>query len=131
PIYYNTFLNSRGIGTGGVMSTPPILNLPGQGGQIGASSEDYMHGRAYLQGLADATGGKVFRPESTPGGLTAAFEGIAQELRSQYSIGYYPKDAGESGQRKQIRVRVNRPNVAIRARDSYIVGATSDTSTKK
>ena len=123
PIYYNTFLNSRGIGTGGVMSTPPTLGLPTQGGMQGNSAADYTRGRAYLEGLAAATGGKVFRPESTPGGLTAAFEGIAEELRRQYNIGYYPKEVGESGQRKQIRVRVDRPNVAIRARDSYIVGA--------
>jgi Ca-activated chloride channel family protein len=123
PIYYNTFLNSRGIGTGGVMSAPPILGLPSQGGMQGASSADYTRGRAYLEGLAASTGGKVFRPESTPGGLTAAFEGIAEELRRQYSIGYYPQTIGETGQRKQIKVRVDRSNVAVRARDSYIVGA--------
>jgi hypothetical protein len=55
--------------------------------------------------------------------LTAAFEGIAEELRRQYNIGYYPQSEGEKGQRKQIRVRVNRPKLVIRTRDSYIVGA--------
>ena len=75
-----------------------------------------------------ATGGRVFRPDSTPGGLTAAFEGIAEELRRQYNIGYYPENAGENGERKQIRVRVNRPKLMIRARDSYIVGATAENS---
>ncbi len=127
PIYYNTFLSSRGIGTGGgVMSTPPTLGLPGGiGGQtpIGMSSAEYSRGRAYLTELAAATGGRVFRPESTPGGLTVAFEGIAEELRRQYSIGYYPINEGVAGQRKQIRVRVNRPKLVIRTRDSYIVGA--------
>jgi hypothetical protein len=54
--------------------------------------------------------------------LTAAFEGIAEELRRQYNIGYYPQSEGEKGQRKQIRVRVNRPKLVIRTRDSYIVG---------
>jgi VWFA-related protein len=125
PIYYNTFLNSRGIGTGGVMSTPPTLGIPptlggGQGG--GTSSAEYTRGRAYLTELAAATGGRMFRPDSTPGGLTAAFEGIAEELRRQYNIGYYPQSEGEKGQRKQIRVRVNRPKLVIRTRDSYIVG---------
>jgi VWFA-related protein len=129
PIYYNTFLKNRGIGTGGVMSTPPILGLPLPGGQpTGSSSAEYTRGRAYLTELAAATGGRVFRPESTPGGLTAAFEGIAEELRLQYSIGYYPQNEGEPGQRKQIRVRVNRPKLVIRSRDSYIVGANETAS---
>jgi len=132
PIYYNTFLSIRGIGTGGVMSTPPILSLPGGygGGQpAGTSSAEYSRGRAYLTELAAATGGRVFRPESTPGGLTTAFEGIAEELRRQYSIGYYPLNEGVAGQRKQIRVRVNRPKLVIRTRDSYIVGANASATT--
>ena len=130
PIYYNTFLSSRGIGTGGVMSTPPTLGIPpmGAGGQRSVSSAEYTRGRAYLTELAAATGGRVFRPESTPGGLTAAFEGIAEELRRQYSIGYYPQIEGETGQRKQIKVRVNRPKLVIRSRDSYIVGANEPSS---
>lgn len=136
PIYYNTYLSMRGIGTGGVMTTPPTLGRPtilGGGRGTGTSSEDYARGRAYLTELAAATGGRVFRPESTPGGLTAAFEGIAEELRRQYVIGYYPQSEGEAGQRKQIKVRVNRPKLVIRSRDSYIVGSndnSSATSTK-
>ena len=103
------------------MGVPPML--PQMGGMPGSTSADYARGRAYLEALAGITGGKVFRPESTPGGLTAAFEDIAEELRNQYSIGYYPQTEGEKGERKQIKVRVNRPNVAVRARDSYVVGA--------
>ncbi len=127
PIYYNTFLATRGIGGGGVMSSPPTIGIPGMGGQVprGLRSEDYTRGRQYLDDLAELTGGKVFRPESTPGGLTSAFEGIAEELRRQYNIGYYPSEIGQNGERKQIRVRVNRSNLVIRARDSYIVGATA------
>ena len=90
---------------------------------MGTRPEDYALGRKYLEDLANATGGRVFRPEATPGGLTAAFEGIAEELKRQYNIGYVPKDEGRPGQRKLIKVRVNRPNLVIRARDSYVVGA--------
>jgi len=131
PIYYNTFLANRGIGTGGVMSTPPTLGIPPMGGgqASGSSSAEYTRGRVYLNELAAATGGRVFRPDSTPGGLTAAFEGIAEELRRQYNIGYYPQIEGEIGQRKQIRVRVNRPKLVIRSRDSYIVGANENSAT--
>lgn len=113
PIYYNTFAwNSRGQG----------FPFPGMN-PVGTRAEDYALGKRYLDELAEYTGGRVFRPEATPGGLTAAFEGIAEELRRQYNIGYVPKEPGTAGQRKQIRVRVNRPNLVLRARDSYVVGS--------
>lgn len=119
PIYYNTYFDNRqGIGfpTSGTIFDPP------QRQPRGTRPEDYALGRKYLEELADYTGGRVFRPESTPGGLTNAFEGIAEELRRQYQIGYTPADDGKPGQRKTIKVRVNRPNLVIRSRDSYIVG---------
>lgn len=120
PIYYNTYFDQRRrISTmpPDIFYPPPIIT----GG--GGSAEDYALGKRYLDDLAAYTGGRVFRPESTPGGLNAAFEGIAEELRRQYSIGFIPNDEGRPGQRKQIKVRVARPNVVVRARDSYIVGA--------
>ncbi len=122
PIYYNTYFDNRGGMGGGGGGWPGTITLGGGGQQRGTRAEDYALGRRYLDELADYTGGRVFRPESTPGGLTAAFEGIAEELRRQYQIGYTPADDGKAGQRKQIKVRVNRPNLVIRARDSYIVG---------
>ncbi len=121
PIYYNTYFDNANNGLGNINAGV----IPGANrglGPVGLRPEDYALGRKYLEDLADVTGGRIFRPESTPGGLTAAFEGIAEELRRQYNIGYVPKDEGKPGQRKQIKVRVNRPNLVIRARDSYIVG---------
>ncbi|MEO5860640.1 MAG: VWA domain-containing protein [Pyrinomonadaceae bacterium] len=125
PIYYNTYFDNRG-GMGN--PNPGMIIFGGGGRPRGSSSEEYALGRRYLEELADYTGGRVFRPESTPGGLTAAFEGIAEELRRQYQIGYTPADDGRPGQRKQIKVRVNRSNVVIRSRDSYIVGQESGTT---
>lgn len=121
PIYYNTFFDNR---RGGGLSSP----LPFPGSDVifdapGTTAGEYALGKKYLEELAENTGGRVFRPEATAGGLTAAFEGIAEELRRQYNIGYYPSEEGRAGQRKQIKVRVNRQNLVIRARDSYIVGA--------
>jgi Ca-activated chloride channel homolog len=126
PIYINTFLDSIGIGGGsGPMTTPPTIGLPpGLGGgtqSIGATREQYAVGRRYLQDLANATGGRIYRAGNSANELNTAFEGIAEELRSQYEIGYYPSTPGKSGDRKQIRVRINRPNLIIRTRDSYIV----------
>lgn len=134
PIYYNTYMDMTGIGRGGVMSTPPTLGIPGGMGGMGGRgniSAEYARGRTYLEALANTTGGRVFRPESTPGGLVTAFESIAEELRRQYSIGYYSQNEGTAGQRKQIKVRVNRPRLAIRTRDSYIVGGEDQSQSSK
>ncbi|HVF47229.1 MAG TPA: VWA domain-containing protein [Pyrinomonadaceae bacterium] len=114
PIYYNTYFDNRRTTT---FPFPDIWN------PMGTNADDYALGRRYLEELADATGGRVFRPESTPGGLTRAFEGIAEELRRQYNVGYVPTSEGKRGQVKQIRVRVERPGLIVRARDSYVVGS--------
>ena len=117
PIYYNTYLENRQRAGGGIFSP-----FPGMGGGRGLTSEEYALGKQYLKDLADSTGGRVFNAEAVEGGLTRTFENIAEELRRQYSIGYIPQEAGQTGQRKLIKVRVDRPNLIIRARDSYIVG---------
>ncbi len=121
PIYYNTFSRN----SGGILSSPdPPTDFPNSRRRSapGTTSGEYLVGKQYLEELAANTGGRVFQAESSSGGLTRAFEGIAEELRRQYSIGYYPQETGQAGQRKQIKVRVNRPNLVVRARDSYIVG---------
>jgi VWFA-related protein len=118
PIYYNTFIDN--VGPLPPRPTFPQIILSG----AGISAGEYAVGKKYIEELAAYTGGRVFVPESTPGGLNRAFEGIAEELRRQYSIGYVPSSDGKPGQRKTIRVRVNRPNLVVRSRDSYIVGKT-------
>ena len=123
PIYYNTFFDQRNGGGG--LGFP----FPGGMGSQGNSSADYALGRKYLEDLSAVTGGRVFKAGSTNQTLTATFESIAEELRRQYNIGYYSSDGGQAGQRKQIKVRVDRPNLVIRARDSYIVGATNSSQT--
>jgi VWFA-related protein len=130
PIYYNTF-NDNVLGPGLSGINGGMIPQQNQQMSVGVSPGEYALGRKYLEELANATGGRVFRPESTPGGLAAAFEGIAEELRRQYNIGYIPKDEGKRGQRKLIKVRVNRPNLIIRARDSYVVGAAAQQTPAK
>ena len=124
PIYYNTFFDNNRRQGGGIN-----FPFPGGMGSQGNSSADYALGRKYLEDLSAVTGGRVFKAGSTNQDLTATFESIAEELRRQYNIGYYPTDTGQTGQRKQIKVRVSRPNLVIRARDSYIVGGAGDTQT--
>jgi VWFA-related protein len=86
----------------------------------GCTPEEYERGEAYLRDLAQKTGTRV-EPAGDGRNLSQAFSVIAEELRRQYSIGYYPKNQAQAGERRQIRVRVNRPNMVVRARDSYIM----------
>jgi Ca-activated chloride channel family protein len=97
-------------------------------GSSGTGRDDYMRADAYLNDLAYKTGAHVFRAETTSD-LTHSFAQIAEELRRQYSLGYYPKAQAQAGQRKQIKVRVMRPDLVVRARDSYIAGSSSDSAT--
>jgi VWFA-related protein len=102
----------------------------GTGGGPGSSREDYERAERYLGALARSTGAKVYREQSSYT-LRQVFGQVAEELRKQYSLGYYPKNSSQAGQRHHIRVRVMRPNLAVRARDSYITGETSDTKAQK
>jgi Ca-activated chloride channel family protein len=75
----------------------------------------------YLQQLADKTGGRYFKAGDI-NAIRQSFAGVAEELRRQYVIGYYPKEPAQSGQERKIKVKVNRKAVAVRARRSYTYG---------
>lgn len=100
----------------------------GGGGGTGTSPEDYRRANSYLQDLAYKTGARVYRADTTRD-LSQSFANIAEELRRQYSLGYYPKNVAQAGQRRQIRVRVMRPDLVVRARDSYIAGSQTGDAT--
>lgn len=132
PILYDTY--DRQSDTGGSSSgsrlpsifrkLPFPLPIPTQGsggssGGAGSSRADYDRGERYLRELAYLTGGRLYEARRDLSYLRAAFSYIAEELRRQYSLGYYPNLGITSG-RRQIKVRVGRPNLAVRARDSYI-----------
>lgn len=85
----------------------------------GTARGDYEVGGRYLEALANATGGREYRADSLQN-MTYAFANVAEELRRQYSIGYYPKRVPQAGQQRRIRVRAKQPNLAVRSRDSYI-----------
>lgn len=143
PIWYNTEReNTYGSGTsgpsirfprrrggggwGGVIGDILGGSIPnttgrGRGPTLGTSSEEYRLGREYVETLARNNGGRHFVADNNYN-LDAAFTGIAEELRRQYSIGYYPDDPGRIGERKRIMIRVMRPNVVVRAKTSYVVG---------
>jgi Ca-activated chloride channel family protein len=105
--------NSWPYGTTQQVISGPAIAVPGTA--IG----DYQLADRYLHQLSEKTGAQLYKANDREH-LTEAFSKIAGELRSQYSLGYYPKIAAKSGERHLIKVRVNQPDLAVRARESYV-----------
>ncbi|MGH9907396.1 MAG: VWA domain-containing protein, partial [Pyrinomonadaceae bacterium] len=147
PIQYDTYMDMN-AGGGSWPGTGPIVNSPVDiligilgggrrggigrgpgGGGVGQSRRDYEVANRYLRDLAYKTGARQYQADSMRN-LSYAFENIAEELRRQYNLGYYPKRTPQRGERRQVRVRVNQPNLAVRTRDSYVFGrsGTQDTA---
>jgi VWFA-related protein len=99
----------------------------GGGGGRGTARDDYNRAGRYLMDLADSTGGREYRADSLQN-MTYAFANVAEELRRQYTIGYYPKRTPQAGQRRMIKVRARQPNLAVRARESYIFNPSGNSS---
>lgn len=70
-----------------------------------------------LRKIADETGGGYFELLKTAD-LAPTFTRVAQELRSQYLIGFAP--ANLDGKVHKLEVKVNRPGMTVRARKSYL-----------
>lgn len=87
----------------------------------GTSPEDYRKADEYLNEMANRTSGRLYQAQTTVN-LAKAFSNIADELRSFYSLGFYPKEKGKPGERRDLKVKVKRDGVSVRARDAYIVG---------
>ncbi len=78
----------------------------------------YRGADEYLQQLADMSGGIVERADKL-GDLRAALGRIAEELRHQYLLGYYPTNRHKDDKARKITVRVTREGVLVRARPAY------------
>lgn len=76
-----------------------------------------------LRKLSDRTGGRAFFPRDE-GELQAAFKQIQEELRSQYVVGYSPKNKARDGSHRRIRMEIVNPelrkqNLQLIYRDGY------------
>jgi len=128
PIAYNTMDTGPGQfpipgGRGGIIfgipwPRPSGGGIPGGGGG-GSTPGEYRRGDQYLHELATVSGGRFYRGDTILG-LSSAFEQVADELRRQYSLGYYPSPPGRAGERRAIKVAANQPGLVVKSRDSYI-----------
>ena len=75
-------------------------------------------GDAVLRKLSEETGGRVIQANN-PKGTSAAFRQIADELRTQYLLGYTPTNTKLDGTFRRIEVKVPTAEVKINARRGY------------
>jgi Ca-activated chloride channel family protein len=73
-----------------------------------------------LNKLAEETGGKAFFPKELSE-VHAIAEQISTDLRTQYSIGYYPTNKNKDGSFRAVKVQVNSGNrkLVARTRNGY------------
>ena len=82
---------------------------------------DFKQAEFVLRQLSQETGGRVFYP-GTVSELPKIYDQIAQELASQYSIGYTSKNQQRNGAWRRISVKVMRPELVGRTRQGYFAG---------
>jgi VWFA-related protein len=71
-----------------------------------------------MQQLAEVTGGRFYEGETKK--LKETFALIAEELRHQYRLGFYPEELKRDGTTHALLVKVNLPNVSVRSRHEYV-----------
>jgi Ca-activated chloride channel family protein len=75
-----------------------------------------------LNQFGEASGGRAWEISEAAFGkkMDEVLETIAAELRSQYSIGYYPTHAVKDGKWHKVRIRMKNPDYSVRARKEYL-----------
>ena len=81
-------------------------------------SEAYYLSREQLKTLSDATGGSIFYANRLED-LSGCYEKVAAELRTIYSLGYYPTNSAHDGAFRKIRLKAKKDNVKVKTRRGY------------
>jgi Ca-activated chloride channel family protein len=90
-----------------------ILVMP-----ITSDAGRHVAGEHALAGLARSTGGKMFTPGLNA--LDMAFDEILRDLRTQYLLGFYPKDVPATKEAfHKIEIRTSRPELRVVSRTGY------------
>jgi VWFA-related protein len=86
---------------------------------IGAANADPMLEAEGAVSLAESSGGFSVQNRND---LEAGLRRIARESQVYYLLGYAPAEGRADGKFRRISVRVNRPDVQVRARKGYYAG---------
>jgi VWFA-related protein len=105
-----TVIYAIGLGLGAPSSTRRRSSVPPQ---------------VALRTLTQETGGRLFLPRDSSS-LSGVYQSIADELASQYVLGYTSNNADRPGWRR-VAVRVSQPGTQTRTRAGYYAGSRNGT----
>ncbi len=93
------------------------VSLPANTAATAAWARDEREAAALLRRVADDSAGALFRSDITD--LKKTFARVAEELRHQYLLAFYPEPSRIDDLLHNLRVEVARPAVLVRARRNY------------
>lgn len=85
-------------------------------------------GEFAMRTLAQETGARAFFPDAAAE-LAGIYGTIADELASQYALGYMSTNTVRDGAYRRVTVRVTQPDVRTRTRAGYVATVTPGTAT--
>ena len=114
-VFYGIFnaASRGGFSTGPYGRRPGTINIGG-GGDIGT-----------LRKFSDETGGTTFSL-TRENSFEKIFSQIAEELRSQYSLGYVSTNTAKDGKYRQIKVVARGSGYSVKARKGYYAAKSTD-----
>jgi Ca-activated chloride channel family protein len=71
----------------------------------------------FLAKLSEVSAGRFYQSEKAD--LKKTFVLVAEELRHQYRLGFVPDNLARDGSLHSLRVKVDKPDIAVRARPQY------------
>ena len=83
-------------------------------------------GESEMKKLTQETGGRVIEVGNKTEKLREAFDQIANELRSQYNIGYVPTNSVKDGSFRKVEIHASNKDYKIQSRSGYYATATKD-----
>jgi Ca-activated chloride channel family protein len=83
-----------------------------------SASKGFKEAEFVLRQLSQETGGRSFFPNQI-GDLNSVYGQIAEELSSQYTVGYTSKNPKRDGAWRRVVVRVGRPGATARTKQGY------------
>ena len=88
-----------------------------------------VSGEFAMRTLAQETGARAFFPAAAAE-LTGVYGTIADELASQYSLGYISTNPRRDGAYRRVVVKVTQPGIRARARAGYVASVTHTFGTR-